>query len=193
MNTSGIRQKGMTLVIGLIMLVMISLAAIASYQMSRTTLEVVGNMQFQNEAVAAADRAIQEALSTERFHTTPTNALPNPCGANNTRCFDFNNDGTTDVTAVLATPSCVKMRVTPNKDLNLDTINPLTNLPVDAGCSTGDPYSGVQRDRTGDSLCTDTIWNLEITATDNATNTSIVVTQGVSETIKTTDADSFCL
>jgi Tfp pilus assembly protein PilX len=188
------RQQGMTLVIGLIMLVMISLAAIASYQMSKTTLEVVGNMQYLNEAIASADSVLQEAMSREAMFTTPTNVLTNTCGANNTKCFDYNNDGTNDVRVTLQAPACVRAQALLISQLNL-TPNAITGVIPDFGCAKQSELSGVEGANTGKSLCTETTWEMRATATDataGTTGASATVTQGVGVRVKTTDADTFC-
>jgi Tfp pilus assembly protein PilX len=188
------RQQGMTLVVGLIMLIMISLAAVASYQMSKTTLEVVGNMQYANEAVASADSVVQEALSTESMFSTPTNVLSGTCGANNTKCFDYNGDGANDVRVTLQTPTCLRARALLISQLDL-SLDAFTGKPRDAGCSKQSELSGIEGANTGKSLCTETTWELTATAQDltpGTTGASVTVTQGVGVRIKTTDADTFC-
>lgn len=193
-HTARHRQQGMTLVIGLVMLIMISLAAVASYQISRTTLDVVGNMQFLNEAVASADSVLQEAMSTEDMFTNPTNVLDNTCGANNTKCYDYNGDGTNDVRVTMTTPTCIRAQALLISQLDLD-IDPFTNQPRDLGCAKQSELSGIEGANTGQSLCTETTWELRATATDvtaGTTGASATVTQGVGVRIKTTDAATFC-
>lgn len=57
-------QRGATLVIGLIMLVLITLMVISAFTMSSTNLKLVGNIQAKEEASAAANAAIEEIIST---------------------------------------------------------------------------------------------------------------------------------
>jgi Tfp pilus assembly protein PilX len=57
------KQRGVTLVIGLIMLVLITLMVISAFMLSNTNLKAVGNMQFRDEAIAAANVAIERSLA----------------------------------------------------------------------------------------------------------------------------------
>ncbi|MGH8458778.1 MAG: pilus assembly PilX family protein [Nevskiales bacterium] len=189
------RQQGMTLVIGLIMLIMISLAAVASYQMSKTSTEVIGNMQFQNEAVASADSVIQEAVSRVNMFKPPRQPLPNPCGGvTNQRCFDFNQDGTTDVRVVMTEPTCVKARPKPNAELKLNEAPPPGEfLPRDAACSEQvGQTAGIEGTMAGNSKCAETTWQIVARATDTVTNTDVTVTQGTDVRISTEEADTVC-
>ena len=57
--TSGSRkQGGTTLIIALIMLVLLTLFAVSSFNTANTNLKVVGNMQQKSEALNAAQEAI---------------------------------------------------------------------------------------------------------------------------------------
>jgi Tfp pilus assembly protein PilX len=185
------RQQGMTLVIGLIMLIMVSLAAVASYQMSKTSTEVIGNMQFQNEAVASADNVIQEVLSTVRMFETPTAVLTNTCNGPNTKCFDYNNDGTDDVEVTLETPDCVKVQPRLTTDLDLETLD--GGRPLDEACTNQSVLSGIEGGSTGVSLCSNSTWEITAVVTDVTTKASVRVTQGADVQIKTTDAETSCL
>ncbi len=185
------RQQGMTLVIGLIMLIMISLAAVASYQMSKTSTAVIGNMQFQNEAVASADNVIQEALSTVRMFETPAAVLTNTCNGPNTKCFDYNGDSLDDVEVTLETPACIKVQPRLTTSLDLDTI--VDGRPLDEACTAQSVLSGIEGGSSGVSLCSNSTWELTAVVTDVMTNASVRVTQGADVQIKTTDAETFCL
>jgi Tfp pilus assembly protein PilX len=89
-------QRGVTLVVGLIMLVIITLAVTAAFMMSNTNVKAVGNMQFRDQAIAAANVAIEDRIAST-FNTAPANTNDN---------VDLNNDGVTDF-AVTLTPRCI--------------------------------------------------------------------------------------
>src|SRR4051812_23058264 len=92
-------QRGVTLLIGMVMLLLLAIIAISTYNVGKGSLQIVGNMQQRTRVRAAAQEAIKEAVSTPRLFKTPTNVLVNPCnGVANTRCVDVNGDGTNDVT-----------------------------------------------------------------------------------------------
>ncbi|HXG29476.1 MAG TPA: hypothetical protein VNJ47_11600 [Nevskiales bacterium] len=197
MSATRRRQQGLTLVVGLIMLIMISLAAVVSYNIARTSLDVVGNMQFRNEAVASANSVIQEALSTTRMFETPdTVFLTGLCAGANSRCFDLNKDGVNDITVVLAPPRCIRATVIPNREFAGELASPDFLVRQEAmGCVT----SGAQEllatvgAAAGESLCAASVWDLVATATDAKTGTSVVVTQGAKVRVGKDDLDAGCL
>jgi Tfp pilus assembly protein PilX len=91
-------QRGVTLVIGLIMLVLITLMVTTAFTLSTTNLKSVGNMQYRNEAIAAGNVAIERVLSSP-FSVAPTAEQ---------LLIDINSDGTNDYTVSIATPVCVR-------------------------------------------------------------------------------------
>jgi hypothetical protein len=92
-------QRGATLVISLIVLVMMSLMVIAAQNLSTANVKAVGNMQFRNEAIAAANKAIAQVLTYYDFTTAPT---AGPIEA------DIDSDGTTDYVVAIAMPQCLR-------------------------------------------------------------------------------------
>src|SRR5258708_19445384 len=78
MNSPSSRQKGATLVVGMIMLILISLLAVASFRLGKTDLQIVGNMQQRKQALSPAQQTVEQVISTIQFTTTPTTPLPNP-------------------------------------------------------------------------------------------------------------------
>lgn len=86
-------QRGSTLVVGLIMLVLITLMVTSAFTLSSTNLKSVGNMQFRNEALAAADVAIDRVMSSPGFYAA-TGAL--------TQSVDIDNDGNDDYIVTIA-------------------------------------------------------------------------------------------
>ena len=61
------RQRGATLVVSLIMLVVLTLLAVSGIRSSSVNLRIAGNMQMQAEASAAAQQAIEEVISNTNF------------------------------------------------------------------------------------------------------------------------------
>ena len=79
-------QRGATLIVGLIMLVLLTLVATSAFMLSTGNLKAVGNMQFRNEATAAANMAIEQMISSA-FTNAPTGeTIP----------VDIDNNGSTD-------------------------------------------------------------------------------------------------
>lgn len=97
-------QRGVTLVVGLIMLVLITLIVASAFTLSSSNLKSVGNMQVREEAIAAANHAIERLISSPF-----TNAL----GAQSFK-VDINKDGTDDYTVAIAVPDCTRaLQATP--------------------------------------------------------------------------------
>ena len=58
------RQRGATLLVSLIMLVVLTLFAVTSFNLSSVNLRIAGNFQSQKAMEAAAQQAIEQILST---------------------------------------------------------------------------------------------------------------------------------
>jgi len=183
-------QGGMALIVGLILLALMTVMAITGFNIGRTSLDIVGNMQARQEVIAAANSAIQEAISTTRLFEVPEAVfLNNSCKGNgNTRCFDTNGDGTDDVTVVLdPQPVCVSAQIIPNASLKVD------NDASAAGCATGVAQTfGVEGTATGSSLCANSIWEIVAVATDDITQAEVVVTQGAAVRVSTDEVGTHC-
>jgi Tfp pilus assembly protein PilX len=183
----GRAQRGMALVIGLILLALMTLMAITSFNIGRTSLDIVGNMQARQDALIAANDAIQEAISTVRLFQAPTAIFLNPCGAPNTRCFDVNNDGTNDITVTLTpAPTCINAQIIPNASLDLADGS-------QTGCATGAAQTfGIEGTATGSSLCASSVWEITAVARDAVTEAEVVVTSGAAVRVSTDDVGTTC-
>lgn len=61
------RQRGMTLVVSLILLIVLTLLVMATLVTSNTNLRVVGNMQAQRQLEAMAQKAIEDRITSLAF------------------------------------------------------------------------------------------------------------------------------
>lgn len=174
------KQQGVTLVVALIMLVLLTLLVLTSANLGKASLETVGNMQQRNEAQAAAEEAIQQAISSPRFINTPTTVFANPCdGVDNRKCFDTNGDGVTDVKVDVAPPKCVTVRTIINNQLQLTKASGAINND-DLACANGEnPEDFSFENPAANSRCAQTVWEIQANATDAVTQASVQVTQGV--------------
>lgn len=89
-------QRGATLVVGLIMLTLITIMVTTAFTLSSSNLKAVGNMQFRNEATAAANKAIEQIVSSN-FTSAIADEVVN---------VDLNNDGTIDYLVKVLKPEC---------------------------------------------------------------------------------------
>ncbi len=98
-------QRGATLIIGLIMLVLITLIVVNAFTLSSTNLKSVGNMQVREEAIAAANLAIEHVIFGSSFTEVPVAQSIN---------VDINKDGINDYVVAIAAPTCVRALVAAN-------------------------------------------------------------------------------
>ena len=102
------RQRGVTLVTALIMLILLTLMVLASANLGNSSLQAVGNMQQRSDVYAAAQETVEQALSSTSFYNTPSTPITDQCGGTaNTKCIDTNGDGNTDVKVTLAPTVCI--------------------------------------------------------------------------------------
>ena len=181
------REAGITLVVALIMLVLLTLLALTSFNLGNSNLQIVGNMQQREQTIAAANEVLEATISNTKFFQTPQAAVPDPCGAPNERCIDTNGDGKEDVHVVLTpAPSCAKVQIIRNSDLNVADSE-------DQKCSSGsDQNFGVVGAADGSSECANSVWDLNAVATDVATGAAVKVTQGVAVRVAKDDAATNC-
>jgi Tfp pilus assembly protein PilX len=181
------RQRGITLVTALIMLVLLTILALTSFNLGNSNLQVVGNMQRRQQALAAAHEVLEETISSANFATTPGAALANPCGGPNQRCIDSDGDGKTDIKVTLSPPpSCVKVQPIKNSDLDLANTE-------DIGCAVGANQNfGVAGSSDGNSDCENSVWDVNAVATDTATQATVKVTQGVAIRVARDDVATNC-
>jgi len=90
-------QQGAALVVGLIMLVFVTLMLVAALNLGTTNFRAVSNTQFRQEAIDAANVAIQQVLSSP-FANEP---------AEDEVLVDINGDDSPDYTVNVAEPECI--------------------------------------------------------------------------------------
>ncbi len=91
-------QRGATLIIGLILLVLIGLIVVNAFTLSSSNLKSVGNMQVREEAVAAANQAVEQVISSDFTASLVAQTVT----------VDINKDDSVDYTVAVATPTCVR-------------------------------------------------------------------------------------
>jgi Tfp pilus assembly protein PilX len=180
-------EQGFSLLVALIMLVVMLLFALTVFDLGRSSVQIVGNMQNRNQSLSAASGTIEDAISRTTFFKTPAAVFLKPCKGPNTKCFDVNGSGKNDILVTLTpNPTCTKAKVIPNAFLDLSQVN-------DAGCAQGvQQTQGIRGSVTGYSLCSDSLWELRAVASDTVSETSATVTQGVSVRVSTDNIAAAC-
>lgn len=104
------KQKGATLVVSMIMLVIITVLVVFSIRAGNTHLRIAGNMQYQTEAFMATQQVIEQVIEqikvTEVIGQIPAQTVPVPMG------------GVTYSVAVAAMGTCQMEVPLLNSDLN---------------------------------------------------------------------------
>lgn len=92
-------QRGAALVVSIIMLVLITLLVITAMNLGSLGFRSVSNTQYRDEAIAAANVAIQQVISSPFF--------VDPAAAVEDIDVDLDNDGDTDYVVSIAEPQCI--------------------------------------------------------------------------------------
>lgn len=175
------QQRGITLVLSLIMLVLLTIMAVSSFNIGKGSLQVVDNAQQQVQAQHAAQTIIDRVVSTPNFVDTPGAVLDNsncPAGVTappNSRCVDVYGDGKTVlVVEMRPQPQCLQVKAIDANALDL-------TKKEDLGCAQQENQQfGVEGVRTGASLCSDSLWEINAAAREEVSRSATTVTQGVS-------------
>jgi Tfp pilus assembly protein PilV len=187
-------QRGITLIIGMILLVLTTLVVLATFHLSRSNTAIVGNAQQRADAVAAAQQTIEAAVNSPFLTSNPEAIFTAPCGQANTLCYDVNGDGQNDVVAqITPQPACVRAQVIPSTSSLLNF-----NDPADQKCALGQTCSGGSCDN--GTNCANTVWDVRAVAQnlgpDHVTPASqgpkSVVNQGVAKRVSTGEMESAC-
>ena len=97
-------QRGATLIVALIMLVTLTLIVSTAFTLSGSNLKSVRNMQLRNEAIAAANVAIEQVISSPFTNAPKAETI----------YVDINHDLQPDYTVDIAMPICTRASIASN-------------------------------------------------------------------------------
>ena len=198
------RQRGITLIAAVLLLLIFALVAASAFRNTLSSAQAIGNMQFRNESVAAANDTIDQLLSSDAFATSPDQVTAQLNAHPNT--VDINGDNVPDIQVTFPTvkiagvpkagPQCLRNHPVQNSELD-------PSSPSDAGCfsSGGSDFSGLGTVSSSGgtapiapstSNCADTNWTVTVQAQDRATNTTVQLTQGVQLRRDRATATNYC-
>jgi type II secretory pathway pseudopilin PulG len=188
-------QRGITLIISLIMLVLLTIMALTSFNIGKSSLQVIDNAQQQAQVLNAAQTTLNQVVSSPIFTEAPGNVLDNSncppalAAPANSRCMDLYGDGkTVIIVAMTPQPVCVQATPVPATALNLATQN-----SEDWGCTAAIRTDhGIEGLETGDSLCANSLWQLNADASEPVSGARAVVTQGVAMRVSLDSVDTAC-
>lgn len=162
------QQRGATLLVAMIFLVVLMLIVASAIKVTNVNTKLVGNMQIQKEADAAARVAVEQIISTDFA------LQPGP----RTITVDINNSGQAGSTfsVEIPKPECLQKR--PIRLSELDLAN-----PDDQACGGGSiRMGGVSGD--GNSVCEATTWDVRAIVTPpNSDKATLQIHQGVSQRV----------
>jgi len=161
-------QSGATLLVSMIFLVVLTLMVVSAVKVTTVNTKLVGNMQTENEANAAAMQAIEAAISTD-FTSMPKAS---------TTTVDINNSGQAGSAYTVAVPAPVCTGIKPIKLSELDASEASDQPCYVSGASQNTGIAGGGTG--GDSLCSNSNWEVNATATPPAGGAATATThQGI--------------
>lgn len=184
----------MTLLVGLVMLFVLTVMAVASFRLGVFQTVVISNAQQQIKGVAAADQAIETVINSSNFTVNPNAAITvSNCasGGTNVLCTS-SNGGTTgkqDFKVTVAV-TCVSANAIPTSDLDVTKDNDLACISGSQQGTVG--ISGSAGSSGANSLCASSLWNIDATATSPDDTNAVNVSQGVSQRILIAEKTTFC-
>ena len=160
------KQRGSTLLVALVMLVLLTLTAISAMNSTTTSIQVVGNAQFREEASAAAQQGIESMISSD-FTILPAAAtVPVTFGA-------------ATYTAQVESPTCTSSVGLTNGELNPAVAADAVCLGSGALGNTGIVGSTGTVSASAQSWCYKQQWDIRATVADTNTGANAAVHQGV--------------
>lgn len=155
-------QRGATLIVAVIVLMLITMTVISAFQVSKSNTQAVSNMQFRDEALAAANLVLEDVISLPNVET-----LLLAEGAMPVRYVDINQDGVDDLRVVVLTPRCIRQ---------------------EPGASNEEEsLSGVESNVTNNGL-TNVVWEIQADVSDTVTEAQVSVVQGFRQQVSTVPA-----
>lgn len=170
-------QKGSSLFIGLIMLILLTLLGLSAFEASNVNLRIAGNMQVRQETLSAAQTATEQVLSTPTFITT----APNPVTVTLNKA-----DYTVNFTPA---PACTSVVDIPSEDLDPTNEDDSKCIPSGALKEPGIFMSGVPLPP---SYCSNTRWKVTAKVADANTSADTTLEQGVAVRVSKPKALTYC-
>ncbi len=138
------RQRGMALVIALVMLLLMTLMVSSAFTLSNTNLTSVGNQQWRSEAQAAAEVAIEQVVGSPFTLAPVAESI----------AVDLNRDDVIDYVVQIARPECVRATLASSVSASSLTLvgmaNSTWNTVWELVATVDDPTTGASvRVRTG--------------------------------------------
>jgi len=157
----GACERGTVLFIALVFLILLTLMALTTFNLSKGTQQIVGNMAMRSQAFQVAVQTSEAAISTNRLVHHPNDLFGS---GTNTVAVDVNGDRKTVISATVDPPQCVSIRQVVDNRLDLGSER-------DLECANS---------AKSNLFCYDVLFQFRVRATDPVTNATSSVGQGAS-------------
>lgn len=181
------QQRGAALFVVLVILLALAWLGLSGFRITGQHLQIVGNSQVREHATAAAQRAIEQTISSDLFARDPVAVAAAPIDT------DVDGDGTPDYTARLEPrPRCTRVR--PIKTAELDVAMRSDRVCMNSADAGGPQF--IERPAavvaTGDSMCAASEWNVSARVEDARSGASAALDQGIAIRVSKFDAANYC-
>jgi Tfp pilus assembly protein PilX len=167
------RECGAVLFIALVFLMLLTVMALTTFNLSKGTQQIVGNMAVRSQAFNVALQTSEAAISTNRLVHHPDDLFGT---GSNMKAVDVNGDGKTVISATVATPQCISIQQVVDNKLDLGTER-------DLECANS---------AKNNLFCYDVLFEFATRADDPVTQASGTVTQGASVRSQPASARNIC-
>jgi Tfp pilus assembly protein PilX len=165
MNTR-FHQRGMTLIVSLIMLVVLTLLVVSAIRFGNINLRIAGNTQVQSEATAAAQVGVEQTVASAVAGTS-LSSMPATTTTIST--------GAVSYSVAVAKPVC-------NTTVNIDPTTLDPSKAVDRPCfGAGDTdklIDSTGKLTTAPTECKSQQWDISASVGDGSSGTSVTILQG---------------
>ena len=175
-------QCGISLVLGLIMLILLTLLAISAFQATNINLRIAGNMQVRQETLGAAQTGIEQVLSSPAFVDPTTPPAPKTVSLNGASY-------TVDFTPA---PACKSVVDIPSEDLVPTNPDDFVCIPSAALPGSGSGIFLASGVPAPPSYCSNTRWAVIAVVADANTGSNSSLDQGVGVRISKANALNAC-
>jgi len=196
------RERGSTLIVSLVFLLVFLVMALSIFRGALTSSQAIGNMQWRNEAISAANETIDRLLSNANVATQTATVVQqvNGVDGNSGLPYDVDGDGTNEILVRFPTidgltgPQCLRVRPIPatelsptrEEDAGCFASSSATGIAVSAASGGATPATGAA------SLCSNSEWSMTVRAAEPRTATSVDVVQGFAVRVPTVSVPADC-
>lgn len=170
---SRVDQSGITLVVSLIMLVVLTLLVVSGIKFGNINLKISGNAQVEAESSAAAMVALEKMLILVNDADKVDLVAAQPAMVVST--------GGTSFTVNAKKPVCLLSKAVDNSTLDYAKLKDrscIEQLNLSGGMFRDDGSGGLGQGIKGPSACKDQQWDIEATVDDAATGAKVTMLQG---------------